>query len=66
MKTDSNETNVAVAWCPFVAFRIAIGQKLPDSWPAPRRMSWPSSSKRRRAVSRELKRQLASRPERNN
>jgi hypothetical protein len=59
MKTYSNETNVDVAWCPFVAFRIAIRrgylQKLPDTWPAPRLKPWPGSSKSRRAIARELK-----------
>ena len=56
MKPYSNETNVDVAWCPFVAFRIAIRrgrlQKLPDSWPAPRLTSWPGPSKCRPSGSR--------------
>jgi len=63
------EANVDVAWCPFVAFRIAIRrgnlQKLPDSWPPPRLTSWPGSSKSRRLGSSkkvDLKRKLNRRP----
>jgi hypothetical protein len=56
MKTDSNETNVDVAWCPFVAFRIAIRRGRLQTlrvktWRTPKLALWRRSSRRARLPS---------------